>query len=205
MTLGTNLSKLVSIGSAALSAESVAGLPDTRLGAELGELLAARNGFYAYTSALHVRPAGTRPGSLGWWNAPERWRSAYPSATALYCFAEDIFGMQFALAGDVVVTFDPETGDVEETATSVEGWAVVLDVDPDTLTGYPLAHDWQDAYGPLPAGSRLVPKQPFVLGGDFTVENMTAMEDERSMRLRADLARQLVDLPDGATVRFRIE
>ena len=32
-------------------------------------------------------------------------------ADDLWCFAEDVFGVQFAISGEVVVQFDPETGD----------------------------------------------------------------------------------------------
>ncbi|WP_068685569.1 hypothetical protein [Variovorax sp. WDL1] len=38
-------------------------------------------------------------------------------------FAEDIFGVQFAIKDDVVVSFDPESGEAEEIAGSIEEWA----------------------------------------------------------------------------------
>jgi hypothetical protein len=50
---------------------------------------------------------------------------------------------------------------------------------------------------------RLIPKQPFVLGGPFSIENLYLGDAAEGMRLRAEIARQLEHLPDGARVAFR--
>ena len=175
--------------------------------AELRRLLERVNGFYAFESALHVLPAGQSGGvmDLATWNAPELFRSHYGDLADDYLFfAEDIFGGQFALAGDAVVLFDPETGDVEEIGTDLEHWAARLLDDYAYLTGHPLAHAWQEAHGKLAPGVRLLPKRPFVLGGRFELDNLYALDAAQGMRLRGDLARQLRGLPDGAKVRFEI-
>ena len=67
-------------------------------------------------------------------------------------------------------------------------------------TGHPLAHDWQIRHGPLPAGQRLAPKVPFVVGGKFLVENLYATSDVEGMRFRGSVARQIREVPDGAQV-----
>ena len=72
------------------------------------------------------------------------------------------------------------------------------------MTGYPLAHEWQAAQGRIPAGMRLLPKQPFVLEGDYTLANLYLTDAVEGMKLRGELALQLRDLPDGARVRFEI-
>ncbi|GAA1923654.1 hypothetical protein GCM10009815_17820 [Nocardioides marmoribigeumensis] len=174
---------------------------------ELGALLVARNGFYAFESALHVFGSGpsVTGGSLEEWNAEHGWRVAYGElAEGLLFFAEDVFGVQFALRGDRVVTFDPETGDVGAMGTSIEDWADQLLSDYRELTGYPVAHDWQSRHGTLVPGTRLVPKRPFVLGGAFDVANLYALDATEGMRVRGDLAAQLRDLPDGAQVRYEV-
>jgi hypothetical protein len=89
-------------------------------------------------------------------------------------------------------------------ASSLEDWADQLLADYEVLTGYPLARDWQQEHGPLPAGQRLVPKIPFVLGGDFATSNLYPLDAAQGMRVRAELALQLRDLPDGTTVRYRV-
>jgi len=70
-------------------------------------------------------------------------------------------------------------------------------------TGYPIAHEWQLQNGKLAAGTRLIPKLPFVCGGPFRVDNMHVMNDVQAMQFRASIANQIRDLPDGTSIRFR--
>ncbi|NYD75135.1 hypothetical protein [Leifsonia soli] len=82
-------------------------------------------------------------------------------------FAEDIFGGQSGLAGSDVVSFERETAEPVVIAESLEEWAANVLGDCSLLTCHPLAHAWQEEYGALRAGYRLVPKVPFVLGGEY--------------------------------------
>jgi hypothetical protein len=69
--------------------------------AALQRMLEKKNGFYAFESAPHVLPAGQAEGvmDLASWNAPELFRQHYGDLVNDYLFfAEDIFGVQFALS-----------------------------------------------------------------------------------------------------------
>lgn len=137
------------------------------------------------------------------WNSDALWRGAYGDlAAGLVFFAEDVFGSQFALRHGEVVTFDPETAEIEAFAPSIEAWAAVVLRDFEILTGYPLAAEWQAGHGRLPARRRLLPKVPFVAGGAFAVENLHELDSVEGMRFRATLALQIRDLPDGTKIRF---
>src|SRR6185369_6640762 len=98
---------------------------------------------------------------------------------------------QFAVGQDGIVAVDPETGDHERIATTLEGWATEILNDCDYRTGSPLARDWQKKNGPLAPGDRLLPKSPFVTGGASTVENLYSIADVEGMRFRGSIARQL--------------
>ena len=204
------LSKLISIAGRPVSpaVEVNVGPVEGRLGEELAALLASKNGFYAFESALHVRHAGVTPGGepdLHQWNDDLLWRSGYADlATGFLFFAEDTFGCQFAIKNDVVYSFDVETGEAVAMADNLEGWAAEVLENYEFRTGYPLAHQWQMRNGAMTIGTRLVPKRPFVLGGEFSADNLYALDSVQGMRLRADLALQLKDLPDGATVNYRV-
>jgi hypothetical protein len=133
------------------------------------------------------------------------WRDAYGGmADGLFFFAEDVFGTQFAVREGEIVTFDPETAAVAHVAESIEQWASLLLDDYEFLTGYPVAAEWQALHGRLPARTRLVPKKPFVVGGDYVVGNLYALDAVEGMRFCASLAVQIRDLPDGTKVRFTI-
>ena len=176
------------------------------LGQELGEMLAGKNGFYAYESALLVRPLNDTHAPLGLseWNVPGLWKGSYAERLLdTLFFAEDVFGNQFCVRAGEVCAFNPETGLFETTWTSLGAWAADVLGRPNLRTGYPLARAWQLEHGALVPGVRLLPKVPFVCGGKYEVANLYALEDVEGMRFRASVANQIRDLPDGAQIIFK--
>jgi hypothetical protein len=176
-------------------------------GQELLEMLRARNGFYAFFSALHVLPLGKTEGKvdLETWNAEALWRDAYAHlATGCLFFAEDVFGGQFCIKDEAVFVFDPETGEQERSGETLEEWAQQVLVEHDFLCGTPLAREWQERHGALPPGRRLIPKMPFVSGGDFALENLYVGDPVDAMRFRGALAQHLRSLPDGTPIGFKV-
>jgi hypothetical protein len=177
---------------------------------ELYNLLLRKNGFFAFESALHVFPLGISTSrnviDLETWNNSHLWRKGYDEmASKGLFFAEDIFGSQFCIIDSTIHLFDPETGGTEEIAADIESWADALLRDFEFLTGYPIAHDWQSLNGALPPDKRLLPKIPFVLGGEFSINNLYASDSVQGMRVRADMALQIRNLPDGGKVQLKIQ
>lgn len=210
-----NIEKLLSIASPPLApVYDSASLSDdllrtsTRKG-ELLSLLAQKNGFYAFENALHVLPYWPAQSIQGRvmdiqaWNEPALWRGWYQGLLdGLIFFAEDAFGCQFGIRGEEIVSFDPESGEIEAVATSLNDWAGQLLLNYKTVTGQPVARAWQLVNGEIPQGKRLLPKIPFILGGQFDEENLIAADAVEGMRYRAELWLQLRDLPDGAQIRL---
>jgi hypothetical protein len=203
--MSNSIAKLAGIGG-----EPLCGAPGAIEGLEecgLMSLLRLKNGFYAFEGALHVLPYGPAQNELGLkeWNSSAGWRSDYQGlADDCFFFAEDVFGGQFCVHDGVVMSFDPETGDKCIIAADVEEWAHKILSEYEVLTGHPLAHEWQVRHGAIPHGQRLIPKIPFVLGGNFEVENLFLIEAARGMRSRANLAVQIKDLPEGSNVEFKV-
>ncbi|PPK92212.1 hypothetical protein CLV92_11674 [Kineococcus xinjiangensis] len=182
-----------------------------RVGNELVELLSRRNGFYAFESALHVYGLSPEPSidppDLIRWNARDCWRAAYGDLiTDCLFFGEDVFGGQFLIPedGESVATLDPETGDVEVIAASLEHWAEALLADWNYMTGHSLAHAWQERHGRLIPGQRLLPKLPFVVGGRHELDNLHAIDATKGMNFRGEMAVQISALPEGAPIRLRV-
>lgn len=174
----------------------------------LAELLDQCNGFWNFDRALLVRASGTdgSPLNIETWNADSTWIDAYrDDLSGLLFFAEDVFGGQFAISDTGVEVVDPETGEREAFAASLEAWAERILDEPEELTGYPLLREWEEACGKLQVGYRLVPRVPFVCGGEFAIENLKATPEVEGMRLRGPLATKIASLPDGATIEFTIE
>ena len=174
---------------------------------ELLSVIRQRNGFYAFESALLFRALDSEipPIGLRQWNEPDLWKQSYRAdLTHLLFFAEDIFGVQFCLGGKGVGLFDPETGNIKEIAPTLEGWAAWLLKDSRRATGWPFSHFWQLRNGPLRPGTRLLPKKPFVLGGEFVPDNFYALNEVEGMRFRANIANQIKACPDGSSVLLKV-
>lgn len=206
--IGSSLDQLLDLASPALGGP-VAADSAGKLGfgdeAPLRDLLQRRNGFYAFESALQVFAVAdpdAKPELLSW-NMATGWQAAFEGLASGYLFfAQDLVGAQFCLRDGCVWRFDPETAEAARIARSLEEWAKTLLTDYRELVLWPLAHEWQLRHGPLVPGTRLVPKIPFVLGGDYAIENLYVADSERALRFYGHLATQLHDLPDGSKVRF---
>lgn len=206
------LQQLVAVAGHPLGAAAAGPLPDLRaLGLErdfgLAELLARRNGFFAFEGALRVFP--TAPASvsrdLAAWNSDDLWRGGYGAlASGCLFFAEDVFGNQFALTTSGVCSFDAETGERAVLGDSVRAWAEAVLADFEFLTGHPIAHEWQASHGALRANERLLPTTAFVLGGEYALDNLRAVDGAKAMRIRGPVAQKLRDVPDGAAVRLGV-
>ncbi len=203
------VTKLTSIASEALGSHPNDGydfLDIYPLSSELLSMLHEKNGFYAFESALHVFPISSRDCmSLQEWNSDSLWRKGYQDlAAGLLFFAEDVFQDQFCLSTSGVVRFDAETGRTEPYAESIEGWARRVLSHYHVDTGWTLASKWQQEKGSLCPGYRLMPKIPFFLGGQYSLDNLWEGEAVEGMRFKASLAIQTRNIPDGQRVRLAV-
>jgi hypothetical protein len=212
MTGMSSVQQLLSISSVPLSRKSVTvSVPDFTeygaLGEELLDLLQLKNGFYAFESALHFFPAAPFENemTLSRWNSFGLWRYEYGDlADKMLFFAEDAFGSQFCLHDHHVCFFEAETGELKVMSNTIVEWVEHILADYEVPTGHPLLHEWQTRHGALPIGHRLMPKVPFVLGGEYALSNLYAISAVSGMKTRGNLARQIKELPDGAQIQFRI-
>jgi hypothetical protein len=179
-----------------------------RPGAELLDLLGLKNGFFAFESALHVFPLGTSPEVLNLrdWNAPELWSGHYGDLLprpSLF-FAQEVFGDQFYISPDGVWLFRGEHAGCELISDSIAAWADVFIRNWRYYSGYDFGHDWQVTHRPLVEGERLIPKLPFVMGGEYEINNLYAGRIVEAMRFRASFAKQIANLPDGTMVQPQV-
>ncbi|WP_108513694.1 SMI1/KNR4 family protein [Bradyrhizobium algeriense] len=177
------------------------------IGTSIRDVLARKNGFFCFESALRFFPSVTVETSWGLaeWNSSDLWKADYRGlANNIFCFAEDVFGQQFAVCEGKIGTFEVETGDFRTVALSLEEWASMMLLDYNQMTGFSLAHEWQVRYGPLRPRHRLMAKTPFVLGGEYSLENFAALDSLQLMKTLGNLAHQIHALPDGSKVKFKV-
>lgn len=199
---------LLSHGGPALARPANAARSGFDVPASLRSMYQERNGFLAFDQALHVLPLGVGelPISVGYWNA-SAWRHLYDlDLSGHWFFAQDAFGNQFSIYDNgSVFLFDPEAGEFEAIAPSVEAWAALIMDEPSELTGWSLCRLWQAANGRLEQDMRLLPRIPFVLGGEYEVANLASVHSLEAIQFRAALVRQMKNLPDGTSVRIVLE
>jgi hypothetical protein len=183
-------------------------LGDYPLGPELFALLQLKNGFYGFGTALHVFPIMDAPAAgLGEWNSESLWRREYKDMTkGLLFFSEDVFQDQFCIGRERegVFRFYSETASVDLVANSIEGWAAAVLASPEEMTGVAFVQQWEAEKGVFPKGKRLLPKTPFFLGGNYSLDNLYAGDPVMGMRFKGDLAVQTRHLPEGSKVKLRI-
>lgn len=179
------------------------GTPHGILG-ELRALLSQLNGFYACNAGIQIFRAAS-PGlgpELGQWNHPRSWKHTYEGlADGLFCFGQDLFGVQFAIRHRTeVVTFDPESARIVTLGRTLDEWASWLLDDLDVHGCRAYAAAWQDQFGPLGYSQRLIPWRFFTFGGTYDFGNLTAKDSARCMRIRGPFAQRIHELPQGARI-----
>lgn len=112
----------------------------------------------------------------------------------------DVFGDIFLLIDERVARLNTETGEVDETWPNVEQWVEALNADPDTMVGQGFLLDWESQNGKLEPNHRLTSKMPFVFGGNYEISNIVSIPIPELLSFRADIARQIRDLPDGSRI-----
>jgi hypothetical protein len=168
--------------------------------AAYADFLKEYNGLYAFDRALHL--FGVDPAAqyhdLSFRNSPAaEWRKAYgPMLNDICFFAEDLFGHLFGMRGPEAIVFDPESGNLDTLAEGFAGWLTFIEEDTDYATGQSLAQAWSEEKGVIPFDSRLAPKTPFVLGGEFEIENLRPLAWRENQAFMAEVYEKVKDLPD---------
>lgn len=169
------------------------------------QFLEVHNGLYAFSRALHIFGCSDEMAfhDMETRNRSSQWRQLYgETAAGLAFFAEEVLGNLFAYSEEGIVFFDVESAESEMVADDFIGWVRYILEDVDYTTGRSLAQAWFALHGPIPFGSHLCPKRPFIIGGEYEVDNLFLAPWNESLLFKADIARQIRDLPDGTEIEI---
>lgn len=124
----------------------------------------------------------------------------------LVAFAQDVFGNQFAFntLENCIVLFNIETAEQRIIADSFEDWLVMIEEDLDYLAGLSYARKWKK-YHNLGLDQRILPEVPFVIGGEYSLENFDISTFPYYISYNAQLAKQIFNLKDGENIELVIK
>jgi hypothetical protein len=90
-------------------------------------------------------------------------------------------------------------------ADSFEDWVNIVMDDPDYYLGYTFVQnaDFQ-TIKKLGEGYRMGATMPFVLGGEYNMENLRLKNYKENLKFNASIAHQISDVPDGTPIQFKI-
>ncbi|EAY24868.1 SMI1/KNR4 family protein [Microscilla marina] len=167
------------------------------------------NGGYFFNGSLHFYGVCADLPFHSIMNVNSHLRSCYKDLSqGIFSFGEDLFGNQFCFSKDGVILFNLESAEKEKIATNFEGFlAAIFDnsEDLDYYTGQSLMQEWQSLGHSLQYGERLCPKQPFIIGGEFEVENLHVKSFDKNLEYNSKIAYQISNLPDGTEIKITIE
>lgn len=176
---------------------------------DLKNLLNSVNGFIQLDGALHVRGLCHNPD----WHSL---RHVWESTDAFYRhyrtvqqsdvpFAQSALGDQYFIRDNIVYRLDTECDEIESLDMDFKAFLDEVQRDPiAALNLEPLEEFWDEG-GKLKPGQLLSVMPPFVLARPDTNYSYRAISALDRLRFLADFAKQIRDLPDGATFTFKLE
>jgi hypothetical protein len=181
---------------------------DWKVGTSLGikdetylKFIPVMNGGYYFSRALHIYGLCAEPASHSISYINELFNKEYESIIGPHLFfACDLFGNQFSFSDKGISFWNIETAESEIVAADFKEWIQVLEFELDYFTAEPLALEWQDGDTPLGFDERLTPKELFVLGGEYGLDNLKAEPLDKIIHFNSVIAKQIVDLPDGTPI-----
>jgi hypothetical protein len=121
-----------------------------------------------------------------------------------FFFGQEIFGNQFGYSNDGIIFLNSETGEREKIANNFDDWIEVLKADLDYLTGKNIAKVWNNSNVSFTPNERLYPKKPFVMGGEYKIENLFPLGYPKYISAYANIANQIHNLPNGTKLKLKI-
>ncbi|MFZ7143624.1 hypothetical protein ACLSY0_10915 [Avibacterium avium] len=119
-----------------------------------------------------------------------------------FFFADNIIGDGFCLKDDLFFKYDFETGDFEFMGEDLERFAKTLLLDYNYFTAYSLAKEWQIKNGVITSKEILLPKIPFILGGEYKHENLVKKPMKYGLEKKIEIKKTLENIPDGEKIIF---
>lgn len=99
---------------------------------------------------------------------------------------------------------NPEDSSLEIIASSLDEWFSIIKSDKVTYLYSDILEEWESRNGKILLGEKLIPSIPFIIGGDYELDNFIKCTELEAMRYYSQYAKTLYKLPDGNVVKLKI-
>lgn len=189
--------------SPAIKAEDLAFIPND---SGYAHFLSKYNGGYFFQGALHLYGFDA---SKDWHDAllinamVQKAYEPFSFSKTIYCFGCDLFFNQYGFFEGNVVMLEIYSGELTVLASSFDEWVALLAHEGDFYSGYSLLEKWTKERERLEKGERLAATIPFVVGGEYKIENLHLLRQDKLMAFAAFFANEIKDLPDGSNILLK--
>lgn len=169
---------------------------------DLYDLLVQKNGFSVFEGSMRFLTTDVSfERNLDRWND---WLSEKVSA-GLFFFADNILGESFCFYEEKFWKYDFESGDLEYISDDFIEFVNKIVQDYNYYSAHSLAQQWQSIHGKIDFDSVLMPKIPFVLGGEYTLDNLYLVNIYDAIEFKIYLNRKIKNLEDGEKIKFKLD
>jgi hypothetical protein len=170
----------------------------------------SRGGIHLFSKALRIFGLTNHKDARNIlrWNNPDIWKSGYALFFKdVWAFAEDVFGFQYLFYKEGVGQLDIETGKINLLCKTFKDWIALVMENRNYYSGFSVAQEWGKVHAdePLTGAYHLSPVTLFVCNGGYEIDNFFRIEAEQNLCVKAQIARQLKDVPDGTQIKFKFE
>lgn len=171
------------------------------------EFLRDNNGGYFYNNSLLLFGFSKKQEQFNILYMNSLYKEYYGDlVNGLYFFGQDVFGNGFAFENESIVFFNMESSQKDILASSFAEWLEVLYNDLDYYTGESLVSELNDYQKKeLTINKRLSPKYPFILGGEYDIDNLVLKNYAENISYNSSIAKQVYGLPAGSKIKIKIE
>ncbi|NBH74968.1 hypothetical protein [Rodentibacter pneumotropicus] len=159
-----------------------------------------KNGFLAFEGSFRVLPI-SESFSRGFYSWNEFLAKELNLKDMLF-FADNILGEGFCIYKDLFYKYDFESGDLELMGSNLEDFSSTLLSDYNYYTAYSIAKEWQEKNSEILFDEVLLPKLPFVLGGDYSINNLYLCNVRRMIILKSKILDSIKKHNDGDKIKF---
>lgn len=115
----------------------------------------------------------------------------------IYIFGDNALGDLFCLYEDIFFRYDLELNEFEELGDTLEIFSEKILSDYNYYTGYSLCYEWMINNRELHWHEILMPRIPFSVGGEYSIENLMAYSKMAGFEIKIMFSHKIKNFRDG--------